>query len=160
MALPQKISCFSPIPLQRNYRILVTTTPQPNICSNLLFALVQAFVELDERGGSLKDSLFDFVQSVCPTATEEAVQAAFDLGLRKGIIMTVVPSYINYLVAMPPNRYVLSVSMDTLRSNQPYVIFLIQLIGGFASPQFIKWFVPYNAPTSANFSLEGCTVCP
>lgn len=158
--MSSKVSCFQRIQLRNDYRILVTTTPEPDLCgtSDLRFAIVQALYELNNSGGNTVEEINDRVQQLCVGSTQEEFDVAFTRSKRGGIVMSVIPSRIDWLALPPPNKYVLSTNLDNRKVNSVYVIYLLQLIGGYDSDTFVRWFNSYCAPTASNFNVFGGSV--
>lgn len=150
----QKIAnlCFQPIQLYHDYRQAIVDTPLPNVCSNLVFAIIQALVEQFQTGGNTYQEIFTYVTALC---SEESTSTSFDQALnftqRRGI--TVVIPQISPSISM---RYTLSPSMDSNSKNRKYVIYLIQSLGGFDDSRFSSFFIPYAFPGVNEFSLTDC----
>lgn len=152
-----KVSCFQRIKLQRNYRLAVQSTPLADPCDSAFrFAVVRALYSLNNSGGNTEAEIRDTVLGLCPDATDSDFDNAFAFAKRAGIVRLVIPSRIDWIGPRLPDRYVLSATMDARPGNSAYVIYLLQLVGGFSSPFFVHWFEPYSAPTVQNFELDPC----
>ncbi len=166
-----RVSCFVPVALYHDYRKIPFSVADacqscfPRFNADELratdprYALLHAVFALGQWGGSSLDDIVAYAMQNYPQFSDATLRAAFRQALRSGVFASVVPAQIDYLTGQNgPSRYVIGVDLDRYAANAPLTKFLLSLVGGYKSPQFVQWFSLSKMACVPNASVP-CGTC-